>query len=1345
MAKYSDEELNRIREILAPLNENPIASESLNPMAKSLRRIKGEPEPVNTSQAKEASEEPAVDGGIEVDDDSTDTYDADSPPEFKNFDDDDEDDNLDDLLNVDIDNLGKGDPESDFDEPDLPGEDDSQEDILPPAGEDPFDQTDENTTPEDDPFSSEEPQITPEDTSPEEEDPTDEIEQDEPIPDDDEFFAGLGDDTIEETPEEEEPPTETPEDNSDDPFADIDADGEDTPPSDDTAEDPFADLGGDSDPFADVDAGGEDAPPSDDAAGDDPFADLGGDSDPFGDIDAGGDTPPSDEAAGDDPFADLGGDSDPFGDIDAGGDTPPSDEVAGDDPFADLGGDSDPFGELDEASSGNEDGDPFSELDEVPDLGESTPLDTDEDAGDLSNLDIDEDGNDPLVGSEDIPSNDDLDFDAFDNDNEDTPASDSDDPFDTNSSLETVPGDDPFGAFDDTPPAQGDLEGGDAFADFDSPPSETGTSEDLGDEDILGTISEDDTAHDTYAVSLEEDLEGLMEEESAPEGEGFDLTDEELAVIQQEIIHYPPKLKRHVIDAITQEKLNPKEQRELLELIKSSQKPEDIADYLTEHLGYPVELYDNTGLYSEQGIPIISTDPVYTKKGEFERRQFIKRVLLGAAAALLLLTTSIASYKYIINPLRAASYYNDGLEFLQKAVVSPDPNKKEKLVTDAEISFKKGENINPHDLDYLNRYGMAYMKLGEYDKAFEKLFGVVEPDFGEEKSDPNHNNAWNKREEVPYITMAPGQSWNEKILIKSNGENSNKELDPKSYLRLVAQDKTERRIIKAGAYIVAELGKKIHDNETYINLARFHSNPAKDFSESTQFGDPSRIPTNTKPMKRYKNDELAINYYKQVFTDGGDPHNIEATAGLAKIYYNQESFARAASYYSKIIEAHPKNSIGHGGLISTYIEMWRKDKNPQFVLNHHRQVRNALGIESDLSLFVLTKLAGFYIDLDPTELKIRYNVNPTDQVTNMDIDDNILYILNLAFDKSESRDGIKITGDEYSEQYYQRGRYYIGKNEALRALKQFELAANYDPAHYLAVMEMGEYYIRQDNNEEAWKLLKNAEQRYIKFNGGFGNREEDETLKRGDFGRVYFNMGKIIYLGSALVNGDDKIDEFPARKVYPVNARERTESENERLKLLQNSLTYLDGALKYKLQDPDKLRELYYYRAWINYMTGDYESALAEFSNLGEEDNYENPNVMLGRANSYYYTDQINASLGNYLKIKDDFEEKEALIQYPVPEESTHQEIYQTLIAVYNNIGAIYERKGNTTQALKYYWKSIEMARKINTTTEIANYNKEMVFKKGNADTPPLLDDWLSPTIDTIKELLKSKRQNNYL
>ena len=977
-----------------------------------------------------------------------------------------------------------------------------------------------------------------------------------------------------------------------------------------------------------------------------------------------------------------------------------------DSPFGEVSQDEeDPFAELGNAQSGASDfgeEDPFADVSPEPESElpseeeEATPPD------EIANMDDLDLGEEPP--GEETPELSGMD------EGEDAPVSDlGEEPPDLGEEGSSPASDDFFSELD---PAPGSEE----------PPS--GEEESISD---IGSV-EDEESDDLGSLGdVDEDDLGDFEEQDDEDASAPELTDEELAIIQQEIIHYPPKLKRTVIDSITKDKLNPREQRELIDLIKSAAKPEDIASFLTEKLGYPVELQDSTGLYSDSGIPIIASNPIYTKKGEFERRQTIKRVFFGAAAAILLLTTLVSGYKYVFKPLRAASYYNDGLDDIRKAGVETNQDRRKELLANAERNFAQGEKINPNDMDYLNRYGMAYMRVGEYKQSFIKLFGDVQPDYGMESSDPQHTRIWSKRIDVPIISLAPGQTWDEDKLV--HGQTNDP--DPRSYLRLVSQDKVERKIVRAGAYIVAELGKKIHDNPTYINLGRFHSNIAQRFISGEE-------------GQMYKNDQLAINYYRQVFTDGGDPHSTEANAGLAKIYYNQESFGRAASYYNKIIEIHPKDPIGHGGLLSTYIEMWRRDRNPQFVLNHHRQVRNALEIESDLSLFVLTKLAAFYIDLDPTELRIKYNITPEDQVTNMDIDDNIIHILNLSFNRSETRDGMDISGDEYAEQYYQRGRYYIGKNESLRALKQFELAANYDPAHYLAVMEMAEHYIRQENNQEGWKLLENAEKRYQAFHKNYGNRDEDETLLRGDVGRIYFNMGKIIYLGSALVNLDDRIDEFPARKVYPLHdAKQLTEYEIERKNNLNNSLAFFNKALKNNLRDTEKLRELHYYTGWINYMNSDFESTLADFSNLGEEDSYENPNVMMGRASSYYYTDQINASLGNYLKLKDDFEEREAKIQVVVPEESTHQEIYQTLIAVYNNIGAIYERKGNTSQALKYYWKSIETARKINSVTEIANYNKDMLFK--GRDEMPLIDDWLSPTIGTIKDLQKSKRKNNFL
>ncbi len=1346
MAKLTKDEFSKIADILSPLDKDPIRNETLNPMGRVLRKIKGLPELVPDKEEvyEDSPLEPEkVDGGIEFTEDKLSDSDTTVPPTMKYFDENDVD--IDELLSDapdliagqkiapkkettnDIFNTLPIEETTDtFDTDNTFGSDDPFADTSSQTEEDPFADslnTDENTS---DPFGGFDEDST-EQTSPEiNEDP----------------FADLGSNT-EEVPFNSDLTTEV----NEDPFAEL-GESDTTSQADEdpfgsfdttTDEDPFADAGNaftksstpsamDTDPFADV-------VPTTGDNDDDPFADLGSatttsEEDPFADLDSFGAeskedpyTTTSDSSTEEDPFAELGEDT---GTIDATA----SNETG--DIFSDIGRDAgldsdDPFSSLGDNQSMSDE-DPFSGLGD--DLGNTQTTTTRDSFGDdFDTMDSDSFGDtNDLAGFDDTASTDSFgDFgsqDTFASD--DNSSSFAEDTYDSSSAFESS-------GVDDDPFA--DIQQSTALGhDFDTMPIEEDYSSSFGElgggiGDVGGSTGASLSAlDDTYQSdessydSLDEDLDSLAQEEEPEE----ELSDEELAIIQQEILKYPPKLKRTVIDVITNDKLPKHEQRELVELIKSSQKPEDIAAYLSEKLGYDVGLYDKSGGYSERGIPVIATKDIYTKEGELRRRELIKKTVLLSAAAVLLFVGLVSTYKYVIRPFQAARHYKEGIEYIKKAGVAKDLTEKRNALADAKVAFSKGEKIEPNSLEYLNKFGVAYVKIGEYDQAFEKLFGTVEPDFGLENN--GEMEKWTKRTEVPYIELSSKTPWdNDKLPLGGRvvPENESMVLVSGS-----GKKKVERKIKTAGAYIVARLEKGIHDNRTYINLGKFHSNIANLFNKPRG------------NSRSYKNDNLAVAYFKEVFTDGEDENNVEATAGLAKVYYNQKNFAKSVFYYNKIVEKFPDNPIGHGGLLSNYIEMWKGDQNPQFVLNHHRQVRNALGIEGDLSLFVLAKLAAFYIDLNASEVRIKYNINPEDQVTNMDLEDNVEHLLNTAFFKTEKgEDGEDVKGDEFAEGYYQRGRFLINKGESIRALKQFEFAASYDPAHYLAVMEMGEHYMRLQNYSESIDLLANAEKRYVAYKDYYGNREEDETLFNGDPGRIYFDKGKIVFMESSLLTKDGKISEFPDRKVYPDKSLSQlSEEESNRRKNLNNAMQKFEIALKLNLKDAKLKRELYYYKGWIEYMRSNFEAAINEWSNLNEDDTYLNSNVMLGRANAFYNLEQLNASLGNYVKIKEDFEEKESAIARPTPEESAHQEIYNVLIAVYNNIGAIYERKGNTAQALKHYWKAIEVARKIDLTTEIANYNKDMVFKAKPTGTLPLLDDWLSPTIDTVKELQNTKK-----
>ncbi|PJZ47345.1 tetratricopeptide repeat protein [Leptospira brenneri] len=1055
--------------------------------------------------------------------------------------------------------------------------------------------------------------------------------------------------------------------------------------------DPFADMGatptptesfGD-DPFANLDAIDE-APieekPTPDF-GDDPFANLGGDDTPpttdedlFAGFDSGSDEPASGgddfdfgggtdtPATGDDPFADMGATPTPtesFGDDPFGGFDAPSSTGAADDPFGDLSAPSSGGGDT---SFGD---DPFA------DMG-STPQTTESNFGD-----------DPFgdMGSPSTPSR----------DNEPTDMGGGfDDPFgDLGVGMEPPSLDDDLGApsFDDLAPSIDDMP--------------VSTMDDFGSDGPGG---------------FEEDLMSLGKEEEPEESLEANLTDEELAVIQAELLRYPPKLRRTIIDTIVNQRIPVRNQKEIIELIKAQQKPEDIANYLSGLLGERVELSDSTGKFAADGVPIIASRDSYTKEGAARKRELVRRTILSSAAAVFLVFGIVTLWKYVIVPYRAKAQYALGLEKIEEFSYETDALEKKKLLADAENYFIKGEEIFPHNLEFLNKYCIAYTKAGQYERAFEKCFGKVEPDFGYEVEDKEHKRAWENRKEVPNISFAKKTEWND-----AGVETAGRRPLPELAFYLTSQDKVPRKVLKAGAYIASRLKYNVHDIDTYIALGTFHSFHRKDFID---------VPPGSN-RKKYKNDHLAIEYFKRVFTDGGDPDNVDAIAGIAKIFYNKQEFGTAVKYYNDIIEKYPKNAIGHGGILSTYIEMWKRDKNPQYVLNHHRQVRNALNIEDELSLFVLAKLASFYIDLDSEEVRIKYNINPEDQVTGMEIDDNVEYLLNIAYGKEG--------GSKFAEGYYQRARFYFKKEEAARALKQLELASTYDIRHYLAVLLMAEYYIQTENYDEAVKLLREADDRYQNYRDRLGERDEDETLLEGSPGRISFNLGKIQFLEAAGINITDNIREFPGKKIYPERSigtlsYEEKERRNGLFMARESFLAALDRDIS---KDPKIVRECYYYLGWIDYNHGDFAQSLDFWAELPEEDIYNNATLLFGKGNAFYYTRQYNAALGNYLKLKDDFELKEQSLGRIDTENSDHREVYETLTALYNNIGAVYEKKQDTINALKYYWKAMETARKIGSVSEIANSNKDLVFARAKLDREPLLEDWLAPTLDRLDQIKK--------
>jgi len=815
------------------------------------------------------------------------------------------------------------------------------------------------------------------------------------------------------------------------------------------------------------------------------------------------------------------------------------------------------------------------------------------------------------------------------------------------------------------------------------------------------------------------DLSDMTQQSQMSQGIGDEFTDEDLAKIRTQINDYPPGLKKAIIDTTVNEKISRPDQRLLMNMIVDQANPEAIADFLDARLGYRPDT--SPPRVRKDGVQILYADQL-SPEDMAKRRRRTKFVLFGAAGAVAGVAILFASLTLLRN-FSIKGEYEKGLEELRRAA-SAGVQDKQGLKKSAETHFQnalRNSNYN-YSVEYLNKYGIAYMKAGFYEDAFVKLYGQVNPDYTGES-------AWNvEGQRAPLIRTGEHSRW----------PSSSDFASGKTALVITARDEIERSVLIPGAYIVSRVRDQQYEKQTLLNLGRFHSNTARSFIEGSG--------------KIYKNDDLAIDYYRLILTLGDKPDDIDALSGIGQIYYNRKEFASAAREYNKIIDKFPKKVQGHAGLLNTYIEIWKQNNDPRMVIATHRHIRS-LGLEEDLPMYLLAKLAGFYIDLDQDDLRIKYQVDPVDAVSGIDIKDFSVHLLGLVFNKSEDRDGQEIEGAHYGEGFYQRGRYLLAQRETVRALRQFQNAHHYDPRHYLAINAMGEYYRSIRDFARATEYFTEADRTYQEYHRDYGLQPEDETLIAGDHAKILFNLGSLDYLHFAGVGMTDKDTEaFPDTRIYPDRNRgQENEEMTQRRERLQHVRADLEKALSQDLKDKWAKIDGTYWMGWIDYINGDFEGSLEQWETLDTIYSYSDPVLLLARANAYYYTDQHRAALGNYLKLETDYERRAMQTAHPDLNDPKHRDLYLTLAAIYNNIGAVYEKeyielsqRGGSRIArqeleknsLMYYWKAIQAAQKIGEESVRARTNVQQAFKyirpesgPGRSSREPLLDDWVPPLL----------------
>ncbi|MDH5656960.1 MAG: tetratricopeptide repeat protein, partial [Spirochaetia bacterium] len=839
----------------------------------------------------------------------------------------------------------------------------------------------------------------------------------------------------------------------------------------------------------------------------------------------------------------------------------------------------------------------------------------------------------------------------------------------------------------------------DDFSLSDSPPlansSFSSESDDASFSDVLGV----------------DDLAEMSEQAQMQQGIGEEFTDEDLAKIRDQLINYPESLKKSVIDAIVNEKISHPDQRLLMNMVMDQADASTIADFLEPRLGYRPDLTPSS--MRADGVQILYTDGMSPEELRSRRRN--AKILAALFGLAIIAVGSIFSGIKIFHSYSVQGKYEEGLEEIYLAGITTGEERKQHK-ENAEKLYQTGldQSGGNHSIEFMNRYGIAYMYAGLYEDAFIKLFGKITPE-------PDWSN---ESQRAPLIRLSDGSSWPSEEGWKS-GRKAN----------FVDRSNIRGQLLIPGAYTTARLRDEELDRTTLINLGRFHSFVARDFIEA-------------RSGKKYKNDNLGIDYYKLILTLMNRPDDVEAMAKIGDVYYNRKDFIASAREFNKILDKSPAAIEGHSGIIKTYVEIWKEEKDPRFIIARHRHIQK-LGLEDDLPIHTLSKLASFYIDMNEDELRIKYQIDPKDSISGMDIKDNAVHLLEIIFNREEQRDEQLIVGSQYGEGFYQRGRYLISQKESYRALKQFQNAHKYDPDHFLAVNAIGEYYMNLLEYDRAADYFLKAVEIHGSTVDNLGSHPEDETLLEGDIGKIYYNLGSLLYLKYSGIN-DSKFPGFPNTKIYPDRAMQVESGDIEmRKEELRKAREYFAESLKMDIKDPIAKINAVYRKGWIDYINGDFESALNTWETLDidYDANYSDPALLMARGNSYFYTDQTRTALGNYLKVKDDFEKMSMNYSNPNPDDSRQRVIYQSLAAVYNNIGALYEKEHSElsgtlsqrkredleSESLQYYWKAIEASKKINVDNETARTNVQLGFKRGS-QKQPLIDDWISPVLLTLEE-----------
>jgi tetratricopeptide (TPR) repeat protein len=457
--------------------------------------------------------------------------------------------------------------------------------------------------------------------------------------------------------------------------------------------------------------------------------------------------------------------------------------------------------------------------------------------------------------------------------------------------------------------------------------------------------------------------------------------------------------------------------------------------------------------------------------------------------------------------------------------------------------------------------------------------------------------------------------------------------------------------------------------------------------------------------------DVAIDFYLKAKTV--NPKNITALVGIGDVYFIQGQYLKAREYYESILKVDPDSVAGYSGLMNLFIE---RDDLPD-LLTIYVELREK-DLLPEVPLPLLGKLSEYFMSKSAKGDK---NVRIEHGVTSVrvkDEKDNLFPAVRTVLAAMHKTDS------DYPPLYLHYAKFAMQQNNLVQVKGYLEQAIEHaeerGDKYFGAETMLGEYYYTTKDPAKAYEYFKKA---LVSALSPAAFTQEEFYSETESTGRTKAMMANVFYYNFDKVTSrfGDSADEADLEEEAP-------DKDADRMVNYEIAMKKYEDALNDGFESP----ELHYNLGRIYYLKGLYENSVSQWLNL-YEDFTSSPELIFALGNAFYHLNNTESAKAEFQKLINVYEDEASTLTKVIPSRRDHKVMIASLAASYNNLGAVYLKKGSETKSTICFWKAIEYAHKLGEESEFSRLNLARVSKKKGDSRQPVLDENIPFSVDIYR------------